>query len=139
MNTYGRVPLRLRSGQAITRAVERSSTMFRHGLTRIDTDKNRSVKIRANPWLGFRFVSGHDFSRAETKFELPAFRPWGSKGVNELRFKIKDQDYFLAFVEQENRWYVFAPTPQGVHRIPVYVDAAKYEKPGALVTETLAS
>jgi hypothetical protein len=45
-----------------------------------------------------------------------------------LQFQIKGQDYFLAFVEDERRWYVFAPTPQAVHRIPVYVDAAKYER-----------
>jgi hypothetical protein len=56
-----------------------------------------------------------------------------------LQFKIKDQDYFLAFVEQEKRWYVFAPTAQGVHRIPVYVDAEKYEKPGVLGSETTIS
>jgi hypothetical protein len=62
-----------------------------------------------------------------------------TKGVNELQFKIKDQDYFLAFVEQEKRWYVFSPTPEGVHRIPVYVDAVKYEKPGLLGTETTLS
>jgi len=61
------------------------------------------------------------------------------KGENQLQFKIKDQDYFLAFVEQEKRWYLFAPTEQGVHRIPVYVDAAKYEKTPMLGTETLAS
>jgi hypothetical protein len=57
-------------------------------------------------------------------------------GVNQLQFKVKDQDYFLAFVEQEKRYYVFAPTAQGVQRIPVYVDAAKYEKMGTLGTET---
>jgi len=85
------------------------------------------------------FASGHDCSRAETTFELRAFRPWSRKGVNELQFKIKDQEYFLAFVEQERCWYVFAPTAQGVHRIPVYVDAAKYEKPGALEIETTLS
>jgi hypothetical protein len=61
---------------------------------------------------------------------------FSNKGVNELQFQIKGQDYFLAFVEQEKRWYVFSPTPQGVHRIPVYVDAVKYEKPGILGTET---
>jgi hypothetical protein len=60
-------------------------------------------------------------------------------GVNTLQFKIKDQDYFLAFVEQERRWYVFAPTAQGVHRIPVYVDPVKYERPGILETETSLS
>jgi hypothetical protein len=53
-----------------------------------------------------------------------------------LQFNIKGQDYFLAFVEQEKRWYVFAPTPQGVHRIPVYVDAPQYERPGILEIET---
>jgi hypothetical protein len=56
-----------------------------------------------------------------------------------LQFRIKEQDYFLAFVEQEKRWYVFAPTAQGVHRFPVYLDAVKYEKPGALGTETTLS
>ena len=53
-----------------------------------------------------------------------------------MQFNIKGKDYFLAFVEQEKRWYVFSPTAQGVHRIPVYVDAVKYEKPGILETET---
>ena len=57
-------------------------------------------------------------------------------GENTLQFKIKDQDYFLAFVEQEKRWYVFAPTSEGVNRIPVYVDAEKYQTPGILETET---
>ena len=62
------------------------------------------------------------------KFELRAFRPWGSKGVNELQFKIKDQDYFLAFVEQENRWFVFAPTAHGLRRIPVYEETPKFDR-----------
>jgi len=56
-----------------------------------------------------------------------------------LQFQIKGQDYFLAFVEQEKRWYVFAPTPQGVHRIPVYIDAVSWGTPGALETETTLS
>jgi hypothetical protein len=56
-----------------------------------------------------------------------------------LQFQIKDQEYFLAFVEQEKRWYVFAPTPQGVHRLPVYVDAVKWGAPLVLEGETLAS
>jgi len=56
-----------------------------------------------------------------------------------LQFQVKDQEYFLAFVEQERRWYVFAPTAQGVHRIPVYVDAARYEPVGTLGIETTLS
>jgi hypothetical protein len=70
---------------------------------------------------------------------LKAFGPWGKKGVNELQFRIQGQDYFLAFFEQEKRWYVFAPTAQGVRRIPVYAEAVKGEKPGVLGTETTLS
>ena len=57
----------------------------------------------------------------------------------KLQFRIKDQDYFLAFVEQEKRWYIFAPTPEGVNRIPVYVDAVKWGTPVSLGTETTLS
>ena len=66
-----------------------------------------------------------------------AFGP--SKGVNQLQFQIKGQDYFLAFVEQEKRWYVFSPTAQGINRIPVYVDAEKYERAGILDINTSLS
>jgi hypothetical protein len=44
-----------------------------------------------------------------------------------LQFQVNGQDYFLTFVEDERRWYVFAPSGQGMLRIPVYVDAPKYE------------
>jgi hypothetical protein len=56
-----------------------------------------------------------------------------------LQFQIKGQDFFLAFVEQEKRWYVFSATAQGINRIPVYVDAVKYEREGILETETTLS
>ena len=49
-----------------------------------------------------------------------------------MQFQIKGQDYFLAFLEQEKRWYVFAPTAQGINRIAVYIDAVRYEKLGLL-------
>jgi len=45
-----------------------------------------------------------------------------------LQFKVKEQEYFLAFVEQEKRWYVFAPTAQGIHRIPVYEETPKFDR-----------
>ena len=64
------------------------------------------MRIRVNPWLTFL----------------------GQEGRFKLQFQVKGKDYFLAFVEDERRWYVFAPTAQGVHRIPVYLDAAKYER-----------
>jgi hypothetical protein len=40
-----------------------------------------------------------------------------------LQFEVNGQQYFLGFVEDERRWYVFAPTASGLNRIPVYVDA----------------
>jgi hypothetical protein len=52
-----------------------------------------------------------------------------------LNFQVKGKDYFLAFVEQEKRWYVFSPTATGLERIPVYVDAVKYERTGVLEDE----
>lgn len=49
-----------------------------------------------------------------------------------MQFQIKGKEYFLAFVEDEKRWYVFAPTSEGMQRIPVYVDQVKYERVGIL-------
>ncbi len=40
-----------------------------------------------------------------------------------MEFEVNGQNYFLGFVEDERRWYVFAPTASGLNRIPVYVDA----------------
>jgi hypothetical protein len=45
-----------------------------------------------------------------------------------LQFQVNGQEYFLAFVEEERRWYLFAQMAQGIQRIPVYVDAAKQER-----------
>ena len=49
-----------------------------------------------------------------------------------MNFQVQGKDYFLAFVEQEKRWYVFSPTATGLERMPVYVDAVKYERAGVL-------
>jgi hypothetical protein len=43
---------------------------------------------------------------------------------------VNGQDYFLNFVEDEGRWYVFAPTFTGVRRILIYVDVTRYERFG---------
>ncbi len=45
-----------------------------------------------------------------------------------MQFEVNGQNYFLAFVEEERRWYVFAPTPAGVRRIAVYIDAPEASK-----------
>jgi hypothetical protein len=47
-----------------------------------------------------------------------------------VQFKVKDQEYFLAFVEDEKRWYVFAPSPTEMQRMPVYVDVVSWERTG---------
>ncbi len=43
-----------------------------------------------------------------------------------MQFQVKGQEYFLAFVEDEKRWYLFSPTAEGLLRTPVYVDVPKY-------------
>jgi hypothetical protein len=45
-----------------------------------------------------------------------------------MQFQVNGKDYFLAFVEDESRWYIFAPTAQAIERIPVYVDAGIPER-----------
>lgn len=45
-----------------------------------------------------------------------------------MQFEVNEQTYFLAFVEEERRWYVFAPTVAGVRRIPVHMDAPEASK-----------
>jgi hypothetical protein len=46
-----------------------------------------------------------------------------TQGEIEVQFEVNGKTYFLAFVESERSWYVFEPTPVGINRIPVYVDA----------------
>ena len=46
-----------------------------------------------------------------------------------MRFEVKGREYWLALAE-ENQFYVFRETAKGVDRIPVYVDAARYEDKG---------
>jgi hypothetical protein len=49
------------------------------------------------------------------------------KGVGKLQFEVNDQMYFLNFVEDEGRWYVFRPSGSGVIRIPVEMEATHSE------------
>jgi len=56
--------------------------------------------------------------------------PWlnfWNQGRFKLQFEVNGQEYFLAFVEDEKRWFLFSPRNQGMLRLPVYVDAVKYE------------
>ena len=53
-----------------------------------------------------------------------------------MRFEVNGKEYFLAFVEDDRRWFLFSANQKGIERIPVYVDAAKYDGFGADSTAT---
>ena len=44
-------------------------------------------------------------------------------GIFKLDFQVNNETYFLDLSEDERQWLVFAQTPTGVRRIPVYVDS----------------
>jgi len=39
-----------------------------------------------------------------------------------LDFQVNNETYFIDLADEEGKWLVFAETPTGVRRIPVYVD-----------------
>jgi len=41
-----------------------------------------------------------------------------------LQFEVKGKQYFLGFVAQEGKWFVFTPTNKVVQRIPIVDDDA---------------
>ncbi len=43
-----------------------------------------------------------------------------------MHFEIKGQPYFVNFVPSEGKWFMFAPSPHGMQRIPVADDAHTY-------------
>jgi len=45
-----------------------------------------------------------------------------------VQFQVKEQEYFLTFAEEEGRFYLLQPTGTGLQKIPVYVDAAKWQR-----------
>jgi hypothetical protein len=47
-----------------------------------------------------------------------------------MQFEVNNQEYILTFEENENCFYVVSPTEDGMYRIPVYVDVAKWERAG---------
>ena len=40
-----------------------------------------------------------------------------------MDFQVNNETYFIDLADEEGKWLVFAETPTGVRRIPVYVDA----------------
>ena len=47
--------------------------------------------------------------------------------IKSVQFEVNDQMYFVNFVADEGRWYVFSPTDEGMIKIPVSMDAAPFE------------
>jgi hypothetical protein len=45
-----------------------------------------------------------------------------------LDFQVNNETYFIDLADEEGKWLVFAQTPTGVRRIPVYVDASIAEE-----------
>ena len=43
-----------------------------------------------------------------------------------MRFEVNGQMFFVNFVPEEGRWYCYAPTPNGMQRIPVAMDTAPF-------------
>jgi hypothetical protein len=50
-----------------------------------------------------------------------------NRGKNKLQFEVNNAMYFLNFVPDEGRWYVFTPTDKGFIKVPVAMDAAPFE------------
>jgi len=45
-----------------------------------------------------------------------------------LDFQVNNETYYIDLAEEQGQWMVFAQTPTGVRRIPVYVDAPESEE-----------
>ncbi len=46
-----------------------------------------------------------------------------------MQFEVNGRTYFLSFVPNEGKWYVFTPTANGIDRFPVMDDAAPFFGP----------
>jgi len=48
-------------------------------------------------------------------------------GGQEVDFQLNNETYYIDLADEEGKWLVFAQTPTGVRRIPVYIDAPESE------------
>jgi hypothetical protein len=39
-----------------------------------------------------------------------------------MQFQVNEQNYFLNYVDEEGRWFVFKPTLSGIEAVPVVDD-----------------
>ena len=54
---------------------------------------------------------------------------------DEVDFQVNNETYYIDLADQEGQWLVFAQTPTGVRRIPVYVDAPAVDEDLPLLVE----
>ena len=53
----------------------------------------------------------------------------------KVDFQLNNETYYIDLADEEGKWLVFAETPTGVRRIPVYVDAPESEDLPVLVED----
>ena len=53
----------------------------------------------------------------------------------ELDFQLNNEPYYIDLADEEGKWLVFAQTPTGVRRIPVYIDAPDSDELPVLVED----
>ena len=56
-------------------------------------------------------------------------------GDKTLDFQVNNETYFIDLADEEGKWLVFAQTPTGVRRIPVYIDAPEADDLPVLVED----
>src|SRR5215472_8805551 len=59
----------------------------------------------------------------------------GEQGRTALDFQVNNETYFIDLADEEGKWLVFAQTPTGVRRIPVYDDLPFAEDVPVLVED----
>ena len=42
-----------------------------------------------------------------------------------MQFEVLGQQYFLKYLDDEKRWFLFRPSPNGIEQIPVEEDSAQ--------------
>ena len=46
-----------------------------------------------------------------------------------MQFEVNGKQYFLGFVTEEGRWFLFTPTPRGIRKMQVVDDSAPFMGP----------
>ncbi len=50
-----------------------------------------------------------------------------------MRFEVNGQPYFLNYLDEEGRWILFRPGPQGIEQIPIEEDTAQSAGAGVII------